>query len=85
MQLQNQDPYLIVRFQNPDGETVIQGIWFHNGQERNAIAAMLMKAMEASVTHPILIMGQLLVSCCSPLKFAEVVHPHFSVHPHRPM
>lgn len=52
MQLQNQDPYLIVRFQNPDGETVIQGIWFHNGQERNAIAAMLMKAMKALELTP---------------------------------
>ena len=46
MQLQNQEPYLILRFTR-DGKSVIQGIWFHNSQERDQIATMLTKAMQS--------------------------------------
>ena len=47
MQVQNQDPYLILRFQNEQGESVIQGIWFYNGQERDSIASVLTKAVKS--------------------------------------
>eukprot|EP00548_Thalassiothrix_antarctica_P007522 CAMPEP_0194150146 /NCGR_PEP_ID=MMETSP0152-20130528/41732_1 /TAXON_ID=1049557 /ORGANISM="Thalassiothrix antarctica, Strain L6-D1" /LENGTH=274 /DNA_ID=CAMNT_0038852849 /DNA_START=155 /DNA_END=979 /DNA_ORIENTATION=+ len=45
MQLQNTDPYLIIR-QNDDEESTILGIWFHNGEERDKIATLLSKAVK---------------------------------------
>jgi mRNA-decapping enzyme 1B len=47
MLVQNQDPYLILRFQNEQGDSVIQGIWFYNGQERDSIASVLTKAIKS--------------------------------------
>ena len=52
MQVQNQDPYLILRYtrsinQNQQGESVIQGMWFFNGQERDSIASVLTKAIKS--------------------------------------
>lgn len=47
MLVQNQDPYLILRFQNKQGDSVIQGIWFYNGQERDSIASVLTKAIKS--------------------------------------
>jgi len=46
MQLQNTDPYLIIRQKN-GGESTILGIWFHNGQERDKIANLLSKAVQS--------------------------------------
>eukprot|EP00542_Grammatophora_oceanica_P006692 CAMPEP_0194064432 /NCGR_PEP_ID=MMETSP0009_2-20130614/83034_1 /TAXON_ID=210454 /ORGANISM="Grammatophora oceanica, Strain CCMP 410" /LENGTH=266 /DNA_ID=CAMNT_0038716905 /DNA_START=75 /DNA_END=878 /DNA_ORIENTATION=+ len=46
LQLQKQDPYLIFRQKMLDGTSVIQGIWFHNGQERDKMAALLSDAVQ---------------------------------------
>lgn len=45
MQLQNNNPYLILRHKNEREESIISGIWFHNGQERDTIAAVLQRAI----------------------------------------
>jgi mRNA-decapping enzyme 1B len=45
MQLQNADPYLILRYKDETGASIISGIWFHNGQERDTIAAVLQRAI----------------------------------------
>mmetsp|Transcript_30348 Transcript_30348/g.50113 ORF Transcript_30348/g.50113 Transcript_30348/m.50113 type:complete len:259 (-) Transcript_30348:59-835(-) len=45
MQLQNNDPYLILRYKDEQGASIISGIWFHNSQERDTIAAVLQRAI----------------------------------------
>lgn len=45
-QLQHSDPYLIFRQQQPDGDTVIRGIWFPNANERVAMNDLLNQALE---------------------------------------
>jgi mRNA-decapping enzyme 1B len=42
-QVQNKDPYLM--FRNPDN--TIQGIWFHNGPEREQMAALLQNVVNS--------------------------------------
>jgi mRNA-decapping enzyme 1B len=47
-QVQNKDPYLM--FRKPDN--TIQGIWFHNGPEREQVAALLQKVVESLQVDP---------------------------------
>jgi len=51
MQLQNTDPYLILR-QKEEGQSEILGIWFHNGNERDNIASLLTKAIQSLESLP---------------------------------
>jgi len=46
LQIQNQQPYLILRYRNDKGDNIISGIWFHNNTERDSIAIILDKAVE---------------------------------------
>jgi hypothetical protein len=87
MQMQNQDPYLILGLSNQQGERVIQGIWFHNGQERDSIAAVLTKAIKAlQVTadpvtaatillSPLNLGGHTIPISHAPSVYAEAVEP----------
>ena len=47
-QMQNKDPYLI--FRKPDNS--IQGMWFHNGSEREQVAALLQKVVQSLQVNP---------------------------------
>ena len=47
-QMQNKDPYLI--FRKPDN--TIQGMWFHNGPEREQVAALLQKVVKSLQVDP---------------------------------
>jgi mRNA-decapping enzyme 1B len=47
-QVQNKDPYLM--FRKPDNS--IQGIWFHNGPEREQVAALLQKVVKSLQVDP---------------------------------
>lgn len=47
-QVSEKDPYLM--FKKPDG--TIQGIWFHNGPEREQIAALLQKVVKSLDVDP---------------------------------
>mmetsp|Transcript_13176 Transcript_13176/g.20090 ORF Transcript_13176/g.20090 Transcript_13176/m.20090 type:complete len:247 (+) Transcript_13176:129-869(+) len=51
MQLQNTDPYLILRHKE-EGQSAILGIWFHNGDERDNMAALLTKAIQSLESVP---------------------------------
>jgi mRNA-decapping enzyme 1B len=51
MQLQQQDPYLILRFRHGE-KTVIQGIWFPNGQERAVMANALTRLLPTLSSVP---------------------------------
>lgn len=47
-QVQEKDPYLM--FRKPDGS--IQGIWFHNGSERQQMATLLQKVVKSLAVDP---------------------------------
>jgi len=47
-QVQEKDPYLM--FRKPDG--TIQGIWFHNGPEREQMAILLQKVVQSLAVDP---------------------------------
>jgi mRNA-decapping enzyme 1B len=47
-QVQEKEPYLM--FRKPDGS--IQGIWFHNGSERQQVATLLQKVVQSLAVDP---------------------------------
>ena len=46
-QMQLKDPYLI--FRDPNANNLVRGIWFHDGQERSVIGAMLERIVRVTV------------------------------------
>lgn len=46
-QMQLKDPYLI--FRDPNANNLVRGIWFHDGQERSVIGAVLERILKITV------------------------------------